>query len=208
MSAPRNGDPHGLAIDPDIRRTVEAELPELADIASDTMRGKVADAWSFALGQEGLLAISDLDGCGSPGRLQLKSGTQLDHIRGVTRMALATGLALRETAPDLPLDTDVLVAGGILHDVGKPFEFNRERRSGWHETPNASGFPAARHPAHGWHICLTVGLPEAVAHIAGAHSHEGEYLMRSLECTLVHHADFCYWKAMRVSGLLKDGPLG
>ena len=207
MNPPRPGNPVGLSIDPDIRQTIEAELPELADIASSTLRGKVADAWSYALGLEGMGAISDLEGCGSPGRLQLRSGTQLEHIRGVTRMALAMGLALRETVPELPLDTDLLVAGGILHDVGKPFEFNRERRATWQKTPNISGFPAARHPAHGWHICLTVGLPETVAHIAGSHSHEGEHLKRSLECTLVHHADFCYWKALRVSGLLKDDPL-
>lgn len=197
-----------LSLDPAIRARVRDELPELSEIGAEALREKVVDAWAYSLGTEGFSAISDLEGCGSPGRLMLRVGTQLDHIRGVTRMGLGMGLGLKQAIPDLPLDIDVLVAGGLLHDVGKPFEFNRARRGNWQETPHRSGFPPARHPAHGWHICLAIGLPEGVAHIAGAHSHEGTHLVRSLECTLVHHADFCFWKALRVSGLLHDDPLG
>ncbi|WP_417210169.1 HD domain-containing protein [Antarctobacter sp.] len=186
---------------------VTRDLPELEDIRNRDLRAKVVEAWSYALAEEGLRRISDMEGCGSPGRLQLRTGSQLTHIRAVTNMARASGEALKASDPDLPLDVDILIAGGLLHDVGKPFEFNAARRAGWTDRPSSCGFPAMRHPAHGWHICLTVGLPIEVAHIAGAHSHEGEHLQRSLECILVHHADFAYWKALKVSGLLIDPPL-
>ena len=66
-----------------------------------------------------------------------------------------------------------------------------------------SGFPAIRHSVYGVHVALTVGLPEAVAHTAGAHSAEGELIKRSLENTLVHDADSAYWAAMERAGQLE-----
>jgi hypothetical protein len=61
-----------------------------------------------------------------------------------------------------------------------------------------------RHPPYGVHICLTVGLPEEVAHIAAGHSYEGEVLSRSAACTIVHFADKGYWATMRASDLMVD----
>jgi len=42
-----------------------------------------------------------------------------------------------------------------------------------------------RHPVYGVHVALLVGLPENIAHIAGAHSMEGENLERSLVAQIV-----------------------
>ena len=53
--------------------------------------------------------------------------------------------------------------------------------------------PSIRHPGYGIHICLTLELPEPVAHIAGAHSGEGELLRRSLENTIIRWADHSFW---------------
>src|SRR5690606_33567410 len=52
-------------------------------------------------------------------------------------------------------------------------------------------------------ICFTVGLPEEVAHIAMAHSGEGELLVRSLECMIVHRADYTFWNTLLVGDQLK-----
>ena len=57
--------------------------------------------------------------------------------------------------------------------------------------------------AYGVHLALTVGLPEAVAHTAGAHSGEGELITRSLENTIVHQADYAYWHILERAGLLE-----
>ena len=64
------------------------------------------------------------------------------------------------------------------------------------------GSPSIRHPAYGVHICLTVGLPEEVAHAAGAHSGEGELVTRSLENTIIHFADYAFWRVLDAGGLL------
>jgi len=41
-----------------------------------------------------------------------------------------------------------------------------------------------------------------VAHIAGGHSGEGELVVRSLENTIVHHADHAFWRILDAGGLL------
>jgi hypothetical protein len=41
-----------------------------------------------------------------------------------------------------------------------------------------------------------------VAHCAAAHSGEGELLLRSLENTIVHHADYAFWAVCRAGDLL------
>jgi putative nucleotidyltransferase with HDIG domain len=197
-------------LDPDtidaVSRTVRAELIELRDIKSTALQDGVVAAWAYALVSEGYRAISDLQGSGAPDYLVLKHGSQLDHIRGVTRLSMRYGDELKAMFAELPLDRDVLIAGAMLHDVGKPHEYNPERRKLWSERPHVSGFPATRHPVHGWHICLTVGLPEAVAHVAASHSREGALIVRSLEAEIVHHCDQSYWSVLRIGNQLVESP--
>jgi putative nucleotidyltransferase with HDIG domain len=104
--------------------------------------------------------------------------------------------------PDLKVNKDILIAGALCHDVGKPFEFDPENRKRWEAHPYNSGLPAIRHPAFGVYICLTVGLPEEVAHCAAAHSGEGELVVRSLENTIIHHVDYAFWNVCRAGDLL------
>lgn len=49
---------------------------------------------------------------------------------------------------------------------------------------------------------VTVGLPEEIAHIVLAHSFEGDFLVRSLEATIVHRADSLWWAVAGGAGLL------
>lgn len=106
--------------------------------------------------------------------------------------------------PDLTVDRDILIAGALCHDVGKPWEFDPRNQARWKRTPGAAGYPSIRYPACGVHVCLSVGLPETVAHIAGGHSGEGERVVRSLENTIVNAADYAFWRVLRAGGLLVD----
>ena len=72
----------------------------------------------------------------------------------------------------------------------------------------APGSPALRHPVYGAHICIAVGLPEEVAHIALGHSYEGDLMHRSLECLIVHRADHMWWSIAGGFGLLKAETAG
>ncbi len=179
---------------------------ELAQIDDEDLRDKVVEAWAYALSQSEFACIEEIRASGNPTTPALIGGTQTDHIRGVARMAQGLADGLEQVHGDLGIDRDLLWACALCHDVGKPFEFSPRNQARWQGDVGASGYPAIRHSVYGVHVALTVGLPEAVAHTAGAHSGEGELIQRSLENTLVHYADGAYWRAMeRANRLERNG---
>lgn len=186
----------------DRRAQILEELPEISEIADPGLREKVIAAWVLSLGSSSFKSIREIPPAGNPGVLVLKRGDQTDHIRGVTRLAIQMADFFLANYPEAPVDRDIVVAGGICHDIGKTWEFDPERRRKWEETPGRAGRPSIRHPAYGVHICLSAGLPEEVAHIAGAHSGEGELLVRSLENTIIHYADHAYWHVLLAGDMI------
>jgi len=104
------------------------------------------------------------------------------------------------------IDRDLVLAAALLHDVGKAWEVSPRNLARWKADPAATGYPSFRHSAYGAHICLTVGLPETVAHTAGYHSGggEGEWIQRSMENTIVYLADLAFWKMTERAGLLEE----
>ena len=191
-----------VEISDELRARVRAELPEVEEITDDDLRAGVIEAWAMALAKSSFDAIGEIEPSGNPGVNTLKHGSQTDHIRGVTRLALKLADEMSALMPALQIKRDLLIAGALCHDVGKPWEFDPENRKRWESDPRAAGLPSIRHPAFGVHICLTVGLPEEVAHCAAAHSGEGELLVRSLENTIVHHADYAFWGICRAGDML------
>lgn len=190
------------AITDELRARVRAELPEVEEIRDPELAAKVVEAWALALASSSFGAIAEIEPSGNPGVNTLKRGSQADHIRGVTRLAMQIADEMSTLMPDLRVDRDILIAGALCHDVGKCWEFDPENRRRWEARPHGAGLPSVRHPAFGVHVCFTVGLPEEVAHCAAAHSGEGELLVRSLENTIVHHADYAFWSVCRAGDLL------
>jgi putative nucleotidyltransferase with HDIG domain len=179
-----------------LRRQVAEELPEVGQIADAGLRAMVVEAWAHALAHSSFTSIREIPPAGNPGMNQARRGDQTDHLRGVTRLAIGIAREMGTTYPELAIDMDVIVAGGLVHDVGKAWEFDPVNRKRWTSQQKRFGRPSMRHPAYGAHICLTVGLPEEVAHCAMAHSGEGELLVRSLECMIVHQADYTFWNTL------------
>ena len=186
-----------------LRRQVREELPEVDQISNAALREKTIEAWAYALSRSSFKSIKDIPPAGNPDTNEAKRGDQTDHLRGVTRLAIGIAREMGAAYPELQIDMDVIVAGGLVHDVGKAWEFDPVNRRRWKAEQKKFGRPSIRHPAFGAHICLTVGLPEEVAHVAMAHSGEGELLVRSLECMIVHQADYTFWNALLAGGQLK-----
>ena len=191
-----------MQISDELRQSVIRSLPELSEISDESLRNQVIDAWAYSLGHSSFKSIDEIRASGNPDTPKLKSGTQTDHIRGVTQLAIAIADSLANQFPKLPINRDMLVACALCHDVGKPYEFDPKNQERWRDNPAASGFPAIRHTQYGTHVCLTIGLPEEVCHAAGCHSGEGELVERSLHVTIVHHADYAFWASMKVGGQL------
>lgn len=190
-----------------LRQQIRDELPELDEISDADLRAKCVEAWGLALANSSFDSIRDMPPQGNPGRMALVRGDQTDHIRGVTRLAMRIADEMAESNPDIRIDRDIVVAGGLCHDVGKPWEFDPRNRTRWTSDRSRWGLPSLRHTMYGAHLCLLVGLPEEVAHIAAGHSGEGELMVRSLENTVVHTADIGYWSMMLAGGLIEEGTI-
>jgi HD superfamily phosphodiesterase len=107
------------------------------------------------------------------------------HTRLVTQMALRIGEMVQKIL--IEINKDFLVAGALLHDVGKLVEYSRSDKGNYLKSQLGELF---RHPAIGMHLCLSEGLPYEIAHICLAHSSEGDKLKRTPEAWIVHHCDF------------------
>jgi putative nucleotidyltransferase with HDIG domain len=185
-----------------LRRTVAEDLPELSDIGNADLRRKAIEAWAFALSHSSFGRISDIPPGGNPGMNLLKRGSQADHLRGVARLALQIADTFIAQRPEVCIDRDVVLCGALCHDVGKCYEFDPENLARWEQDPAAAGQPTLRHTVFGTYVCLAVGLPEEIAHIACAHSLEGQHIGVSSECMIVRHADHTYWSVAGTLGLL------
>ena len=192
---------HGDPMDPDMDRIARA-MPEVELIKDGVLRRKVLEVWVLALSESSFNSIEEV-----PGEPEIDpSVNQLTHQRAVARLAWQIADVMEGTMPAIRFDRDVLVAGALVHDVGKAFEYDPKRAAVWRNRPQAVGYPPIRHPAYGVHLALRVGLPEAVAHICAAHAREGEMIQRSLEAVAVHYADFAFWEvvAKACTGLSED----
>jgi putative nucleotidyltransferase with HDIG domain len=187
------------------RARVQEELPEILWIEDDDLRRKVTDAWLAALESSSFSRLGEMRASGNYDTSQLKRGSQADHIRSVTRMAVKIAEEMAALFPGFPCNRDILIAGCLCHDIGKVWEFDPENVRRWRQNPRATGMPSIRHPGYGIHICLTMGLPEEVAHMAAAHSGEGELLVRSVENTILNRADYTFWQVAEAGGQFRNG---
>ena len=188
-----------MKIDENIRKGVIKSLPEANQIKDEKLREKVYDAWAISLSESGYSKLEDIPNSGTPDTDIAKDGTQAEHLRGVARIASAIAAELKNTFKDFDVDMDEIIAGGLCHDLGKPFEYANQQR--WVSDPRITGKPSVRHTVYGVHVALTAGLPEKIAHIAGAHSLEGEFVQRSLAAEIVYYADHAFWGLLAKAGI-------
>jgi putative nucleotidyltransferase with HDIG domain len=153
-------------------------LPEVSQIRNPKLIEGVLKAWQLAL-ERSCWKVDDLEHI--PFTLLVPTTTSLlEHTRRVTRMAMAVA---RERGD---LNMDYVIAGGLLHDVGKLLEY--EQRGG-HTTKSKSG-ELVRHPVSGYALTRETDLPLEVSHIVISHSDEGEKVKRTPEAIVIHHCDF------------------
>jgi putative nucleotidyltransferase with HDIG domain len=160
--------------------------PELDWIRDPDLRDRVALTWEKAI-ERSPLEPDDL--LKIPFTLVVPDcpATFMDHKRCVVHIARRSAEAMQEfLGSSLAIDLDVVVAGAILADVGKPLEYALD---GGRLVQSERG-RALRHPFTGVALAMECGVPDAVCHIIAAHAAEGDLVRRSTEAWIVHHADF------------------
>jgi len=161
-------------------------LPEIEGIQDPRLRDLTLTVWADAM-KRGGWSPDDLRAM--PFTLLIKKvGVSLvDHTRAVTCTALSIAKAMNAAyAGHVRVNLDVLLAGAILHDVGKLFEY--ERKDGVFVKSREGEL--LRHPVSGAAFAFGYGLPHEVIHIIAAHSKEGDGGRRTIEAVIVNHADF------------------
>jgi putative nucleotidyltransferase with HDIG domain len=150
---------------------------ELQWIEKEDIKKQVIDMWEEALKRGKWKDINDL-----PFTLLLEnSGKLTDHTKRVTNLAKAV-YDLREEK----LNLDYLIAGALLHDIGKPLEYAIVDG----KVVKGEYGKKFRHPVSGALLAKELGLPDEIVLIIYAHSHEGDKCERTAESFVVHHCDF------------------
>jgi len=161
-------------------------LPEIKWIADEGLREKVIATWIDGL-ERGGWQPDDVNRM--PFTLAKRvTSSFAKHVRSVTRICAFVADTFDEIYDgiDLKLNKDLLLAGALLHDVGKLVEM--EEVDGVFRK-SADG-KIVRHAFSGVALADAHGLPATVLHMIGTHSKEGDPFKRTAESVILHLADF------------------
>jgi putative nucleotidyltransferase with HDIG domain len=170
-------------------------IPEIGLIKEAKLKNLTRKVWEEAMERGGWTA-EDLEKM--PFTLLIKKieVNIIEHTRAVTLVALKIAeVLIQEYQERIAINTDYLLSGAILHDVGKLFEYKREKGV---FVKSREG-DLLRHPISGAAFAFKHGLPEDVLHIIAAHSKEGDGSRRTIEAIIVNHADFVNFDVFKES---------
>lgn len=169
---------------------IEPLFRDQLDLIKDPqVRKKVIEAWVLGCERGGWSTVEELRGM--PFTLLTNSHgiSFLEHTIAVTEGALGLARAQLSVYAKMPytIDLDRLVAGGLLHDVGKLLEIGPDGKGGYKKTHSGR---CARHPISGAILTAEVGLPDEYVNTVACHAKEGEGKPQVIETILIHQADF------------------
>ncbi len=176
-----------------MRDELKNRIPEFELIKDKALREATITVFEKALAAGGW-SVEDLDRIPFTLLIEGTPVSYLTHVRGVTRTMIENARILRETYGDaVRFNHDHLVAGGLLHDIGKLVEY--EEKNGKFVKSGCGSL--LRHPFSGVGLCYEAGIPTAVLHMIAYHSKEGDLGKRTVEAIILHHADFTHFECLK-----------
>ncbi|EMA41607.1 HD domain-containing protein [Halobiforma nitratireducens] len=167
--------------DPDYDTQVRDAFPELERIDDPDLTERVVEAWTLGLRRGGWRHVDDI-----PYAWNIHEVTNVEHVRGVTRIALESAREQREFHGADP-DVDTIVAACLLHDVGKCYEYTDHVDEELVDPNPRYGGETIPHSLSGYALAHEVGCPlavqRAIPHFLG------EVPDRTLEAELVKSAN-------------------
>jgi putative nucleotidyltransferase with HDIG domain len=162
---------------------------QLERIRNAELRAAVVKAWILGCEKGGYAGVEQLREMPFTLLTDCRGVSFVDHTIAVTEGAVALARAQLDTyaAMPYPIDMDRLVAGALLHDVGKLLEIGQSPGGG-HAKSRAG--KCMRHPISGTVLGALAGLPDEVLNVIACHAKEGEGAPQTVETVLVHLADF------------------
>jgi len=176
-----------------MREELRELFPECEQIADAKLRAATLKAWTIGL-ERGGWRPSDIDFLPFTLLIPECDVSLLAHTRAVTKAAIRLADVITEFfSESLALNKDVLIAGALVHDIGKLVEFQK-KQGFFVKSPSGS---LLRHPFSGVFIAERAGLPSEVIHIIAVHSHEGDDGYRTPEAIIVNHCDFAVFDSLK-----------
>jgi len=170
----------------DIEGLFEGLLPLISD---NELRKKVVAVWIKACERGGWKTVEELKNIPFTLLTDSRGINLVEHTIAVTEGALGLGKAQTKNYGKLPykINFDRLIAGGLLHDVGKLLEIESDGKGGYRKSRSGR---CARHPISGAILVAESGLPDEIVNIVACHGKEGEGRPQVIETVLIHQADF------------------
>ena len=157
-----------------MREAVQRLWPEIEWIHDPGLREQVTQTWMKAL-ERSPLRPDDLNRIPFTLLVPNCPTTFMEHKRCVVHIARDSARAMQEfMGRALPIDTDMVIAGAILADVGKLLEYELGPDGKSRQSQRGE---ALRHPFTGVALALECGVPDAVCHIIAAHAAEGDLVV-------------------------------
>ena len=168
-------------------------IPEFSLVQDSDLREKCIRAWEEAMKRGGWKA-TDLTEMAFTLLIPDSPVNFVEHTRAVTLTCEGVADVFAQIYGDKnPINRDYLIAGALLHDVGKLLEYVR---SGGKTVKSDFG-AMLRHPFSGVVLAAEQRVPVEVLHMIGAHAREGDLVKRSKEATILHHADFANFETLK-----------
>ena len=168
-------------------------FPEFNLIKENDLRDKTIAVWQEAI-ERGGWKMADLERIPFTLLIPDCPVNIIDHTRGVTQVAIESAKKLKKfNNGTYEIDEDILIAGGLLHDVGKIVEY-AETANGIKKSPMGK---LLRHPFSGAGLAMKHDLPDKVVHTIAVHAKEGDGGYRCPEAVIVHHADFMNFEPIK-----------
>jgi putative nucleotidyltransferase with HDIG domain len=167
---------------------VRALLPEIADIADDTLRHATEVIWEEMWSRSSWDELADIpknpSAADAPQRVP-DAWTLITHTRAVAQLAVTSAETVRELH-GIPYDKDALLAIALLHDVSKIVEYEGTREK---SRKSRSG-ELIQHGVYGAFLMWQHELPEELVHGVIAHTPNSRTLPRTHEALIVRYVDF------------------
>lgn len=166
---------------------IQEMYPELEWIQDEELRGKCCEALCDAYGRGGwtpenmeMIPVSVT----KVKRPELNKLVM--HVRVVTQIAASIYDNLEAMYGMHGCPRDIVIAGALLHDLGKPVEFTLLANG---ETGYSAEARLLRHPFSGAILADRHGLGTELVHIIATHSFEGNASYKTLAAQIVCAAD-------------------
>jgi len=162
---------------------------QLEKIGDAKMRKGVVDAWVLGCRKGGWESVGELLQIPFTLLTDTRGVNFIEHTVAVTEGALALAEQQEAAYRRMPyeINRDRLIAGGLLHDVGKLLEIEKDGAGGYRKS--RSGM-CARHPISGAILAAEVGMDEETVNTVACHAKEGDGRPQVVETVLIHQADF------------------